>query len=68
MSNDDRLYSFLRTLLTADTAAMLFFLIVRPAPVLPTTLPFQLGGDLAFKWHVIALAVFAAAPMRVKRG
>ena len=56
----ERLESFYRALFGIDAAAMVFFLIVKPGPILPTTLPFTLGPFFPLKCQVVALAILSA--------
>ncbi|SRR5713101_720773 len=57
----ERLESFYRALFGIDAAAMVFFLIVKPGPILPPTLPFTLGPFFPLKCQVVALAILSAA-------
>src|SRR6266851_122611 len=55
----ERLESFYRALFGIDAAAMVFFLIVKPGLILPTTLPFTLGPFFPLKCQVVALAILS---------
>jgi|GEM_PF-6108573 len=58
-----RLESFFKVLFATDSAAVIFFLIVKPGPVLPVTLPFTLGPFFPFKCQVVILACFSGVTL-----
>jgi hypothetical protein len=60
---EERLESFYKALFGIDSAAMVFFLIVKPGPTLPTTLPFTLGPFIPFKCEVIMLAALSTVTL-----
>src|SRR6266404_7181498 len=56
----ERVESFYRALFGVNVGAMLFFLVVKPGPALPATLPFGLGPFFPFECEVVALAILSA--------
>ncbi len=60
-SAERRITSFLGLLFAVDSAALVFFLVVRQGGQLPAKLPFRLGPYLPFEVQVLLLAGCAGA-------